>query len=61
MAMMEKRNMTIEKLAAGDSRDIDDIVDAGARRFAKPDAAMGRRSSRGVRDIKGPEVCDDAR
>lgn len=59
--MMEKRNMTIEKLAAGDSRDIDDIVDAGARRFAKPDAAMGRRSSRGIRDIKGPEVCDDAR
>ena len=59
--MMEKRNMTIEKLAAGDSRDIDDIVDAGARRFAKPDAARARRSSRGVRDIKGPEACDDAR
>lgn len=59
--MMEKRNRTIEKMAAGDSRDIDDIVDAGTRRFAKPDAAMGRRSSRGVRDINGPEVCDDAR
>lgn len=59
--MMEKRNRTIEKLAAGDSRDIDDIVDAGSRRFAKPDAAGLRRSSRGVRDIKGPEVCDDAR
>ena len=27
--MMEKRNRTIEKMAAGDSRDIDDIVDAG--------------------------------
>ncbi len=59
--MMEKRNMTIEKLAAGDSRDIDDIVDAGTRRFAKPDAARLRWSSRGVMDIKGPEVCDDAR
>lgn len=59
--MMEKRNRTIEKLAAGDSRDIDDIVDAGTKRFAKPDSARLRRSSRGVRDIKGPEVCDDAR
>ena len=59
--MMEKRNRTIEKLAAGDSRDIDDIVDAGARRFAKPDAAMGRRSSRGVLGNRAPEVCDDAR
>ena len=59
--MMEKRNRTIEKLAAGDSRDIDDIVDAGARRFAKPDAARKRRSSRCVMDVKGPEVCDDAR
>ena len=59
--MMEKRNMTIEKLAAGDSRDIDDIVDAGARRFAKPDAARPRRSSRGVMAVKGPEACDDAR
>ena len=59
--MMEKRNRTIEKLAAGDSRDIDDIVDAGTRRFAKPNAARARRSSRGVMDIKGPEVCDDAR
>ena len=59
--MMERRNRTIEKMAAGDSRDIDDIVDAGARRFAKPDAARARRSSRGVMDIKGPEVCDDAR
>ena len=59
--MMEKRNMTIEKLAAGDSRDIDDIVDAGARRFAKPDSVRARRSSRGVIDVKGPEACDDAR
>lgn len=59
--MMEKRNRTIEKMAAGDSRDIDDIVDAGARRFAKPDVVRKRRSSRGVMDIKGPEVCDDAR
>ena len=59
--MMEKRNRTIEKMAAGDSRDIDDIVDAGTRRFAKPNSAGLRRSSRGVIDVKGPEVCDDAR
>ena len=59
--MMEKRNRTIEKMAAGDSRDIDDIVDAGTRRFAKPNSARLRRSSRGVIDVKGPEACDDAR
>ena len=35
--MMEKQNKTIEKRATGDSRDLDDIVDAGMRRFAKPD------------------------
>lgn len=34
--MMEKRNRIIEKQAAGDSRDLDDIVDMGAKRFAKP-------------------------
>lgn len=59
--MMEKRNRTIEKMAAGDSRDIDDIVDAGTRRFAKPNSTRLRRSSRGVIDVKGPEACDDAR
>lgn len=34
--MMEKRNRIIEKQAAGDSRDLDDIVELGAKRFAKP-------------------------
>lgn len=49
--MMEKRNRIIEKQAAGDSRDLDDIVDMGAKRFAKPNHPK--------RDPRADSLCAD--
>ena len=39
--MIEKRNAVIEKKATGDSRDLDDIVEAGALKFARRDDKKG--------------------
>lgn len=52
--MMEKRNKVIEKEAAGDSRDLDDIVEMGAKRFSKPNVPR-RRFERGVPVMPAPE------
>lgn len=55
--MMEKQNRTIEKTAAGDARDIDDLVDGAARRFAKKETPglKGRASGLGLTDPVGKE------
>lgn len=53
--MMEKRNRIIEKQAAGDSRDLDDIVELGAKRFAKPNQPKREKFRAGVPVIPDPE------
>lgn len=53
--MLEKRNRVIEKQAAGDSRDLDDIVETGAKRFAKPNQPKRERFRNGVPVPPEPE------
>lgn len=40
--MIEKRNRMQEKMARGDSGEIDDIVDVAARKLEKPQAPRRR-------------------
>ena len=42
--MMEKQNRTVEKRAAGDARDIDDLVEGAAKGLAKTNVPTRERT-----------------